>query len=80
MANVKVIFAYCDELGRSLSIDEARTYYFSQKQKKRLTFSCSDRACKISVTGVNYDKKAEDGKKYMTAHYRSHTAHKQECE
>ncbi|RMO89711.1 hypothetical protein ALQ33_200047 [Pseudomonas syringae pv. philadelphi] len=80
MANLKIIFAYCEELGRSVSIDEARAYYFSQTEKNRLTFSCSDRTCKVSVTGINYDKKAEDGKKFLAAHYRAHKVHKQECE
>ena len=34
MSKTKVLFAYCHELGRCLSIDEARTEFFSESRKK----------------------------------------------
>lgn len=65
MSKTKVLFAYCHELGRCLSIDEARTEFFSRKpeERKRFTFSCSDRNCDVTISGVNYHVKAEDGEK-----------------
>lgn len=51
MSKTKVLFAYCHELGRCLSIDEARTEFFSRKleERKRFTFSCSDRNCNVTI-------------------------------
>ncbi|HIF6147733.1 TPA: hypothetical protein ACX3IV_004809 [Vibrio parahaemolyticus] len=45
----KVLFAYCKELGRSLSISEARAEYFAidQEKRKRFSFSCSDQSCGV---------------------------------
>lgn len=34
MSKTKVLFAYCHELGRCLSIDEARTEFFPESRKK----------------------------------------------
>lgn len=79
---MKVIFAYCHELGRSVSIDDARTEFFSRKpeERRRFTFSCSDRNCGITITGVNYHIKAEDGKKFRAAHFASRKPHLPKCE
>jgi hypothetical protein len=54
----KVRFAYCKEADGDLTIDQARTYYFSlpENTRKRLTFLCSDPVCRMPITGVNYDK------------------------
>ncbi|MCE0489550.1 hypothetical protein LU196_05710 [Pantoea sp. Mb-10] len=82
MPKTKVLFAYCLELDRCLSIDEARTEYFSRKpeQRKRFTFSCSDRNCNVTISGVNYHVKAEDGEKFKAAHFRSPQPHAFGCE
>ncbi len=82
MKRAKVLFAYCHELGRSLSIDQARVEYFSKKpeERKRFTFSCSDRSCGVLISGVNYHVMAEDGVKYQAAHYRSPHEHQPGCE
>ncbi|MBZ6976203.1 hypothetical protein JJJ10_09900 [Klebsiella grimontii] len=82
MSKTKVLFAYCHELGRCLSIDEARTEFFSRKpaERKRFTFSCSDRNCDVTISGVNYHVKAEDGEKFKAAHFRSPHPHKFGCE
>ncbi|KLF28676.1 hypothetical protein YA29_16445 [Klebsiella aerogenes] len=79
---MKVLFAYCHELKRSVSIDEARIEYFAidEKNRKRFVFSCSDRQCKVAVTGVNYHVKAEDAPKFKTAHFRAHIPHIAGCE
>lgn len=79
---MKVLFAYCHELKRSVSIDEARVEYFAveESKRKRFVFSCSDRHCNVAVTGVNYHVKAEDGQKFKTAHFRAHTPHIAACE
>lgn len=82
MQKTRVLFAYCHELQRSVSIDEARREFFAldKNKRKRFTFSCSDRQCNVAVTGVNYHIKAEDGPKYKAAHFRSHIPHKFGCE
>ncbi|EIO4563822.1 hypothetical protein LQM11_004463 [Vibrio parahaemolyticus] len=78
----KVLFAYCKELGRSLSISEARAEYFAidQEKRKRFSFSCSDQNCGVLISGVNYHVKAEDGVKFREAHYRSPHPHNPACE
>jgi len=65
-----------------LSIDGARTEFFSRKleERKRFTFSCSDRSCNVTISGVNYHVKAEDGVKFKAAHFRSPHPHKFGCE
>lgn len=82
MSKTKVLFAYCHEFERAVSIDEARAEFFSLpgESRKRFTFSCSDRHCSVGVTGVNYHVKAEDGHKFKDAHYRSHIPHRSGCE
>ncbi|MFC7507960.1 hypothetical protein ACFQUX_13305 [Pantoea stewartii] len=79
---MKVLFAYCNELKRSVSIDEARREYFAldEQERKRFTFTCDDHNCRVTVTGVNYHLKAEDDEKFITAHFRSRTPHHPECE
>lgn len=82
MQKTKVLFAYCHELDRCVSVDEARTAFFSRKleDRKRFTFSCSDRHCKVTISGVNYHVKAEDGQKFRAAHFRSLHSHQPGCE
>lgn len=82
MTKTKVLFAYCNELDRCVSIDEARTEFFSRKphDRQRFTFSCSDRNCNFTIRGVNYHVKAEDGNKFKAAHFRSPYPHHLGCE
>ena len=82
MKKSKVLFAYCHELGRSISIDQAKIEYFSKKseERKKFTFSCSDRNCGVLISGVNYHVMAEDGVKFKAAHYRSPHPHLPGCE
>ncbi|WP_337049924.1 hypothetical protein [Serratia fonticola] len=79
---MKVLFAYCHELGRSVSIDEARVEYFAleDQERKRFTFTCDDHNCRVTITGVNYHLMAEEDEKFITPHFRSRTPHHQECE
>ncbi|HIF5677656.1 hypothetical protein L1D25_13295 [Vibrio parahaemolyticus] len=82
MKKPKVLFAYCHELERSISIDEARLEYFAKdpNERKRFAFSCSDRKCGVLISGVNYHVMAEDGVKFKAAHYRSPHPHMPGCE
>lgn len=82
MSKTKVLFAYCHELDRGISIDEARTEFYSKKQqdRQRFTFSCRDHNCNVTISGVNYHIKAEDGNKFKAAHFRSPHPHHLECE
>lgn len=79
--HVKVIVAYCIELGKIISIGEAQMYFAAQEGiKKRFNFICSDPSCSVSITGVNYDKTTQDGIKFKAAHFRSHEPHTPNCE
>lgn len=80
--NLKVLFAYCQELGRIVSISDARTEFFSRKpeERKRFTFSCSDQSCGVTITGVNYHIKAEEGIKFKASHFASRKPHQPKCE
>lgn len=79
--HVKVIVAYCVELGKIISIGEAQMYFAAQEGiKKRFNFICSDPSCRVSITGVNYDKTTQDGIKFKAAHFRSHERHTPNCE
>lgn len=82
MSKTKVLFAYCHELDRCISIDEARTEFFLRKpyDRQRFSFSCSDRNCNVIISGVNCHVKAEDGKKFKVAHFRSPHPHNLGCE
>lgn len=75
---VKVVVAYCHELERCVSIDEARKefFYLNENERIKFNFSCSDRQCDTLMSGVNYRVKAEDGKKYRAAHFRTPFPHK----
>lgn len=78
----KVLVAFCHELGCNVTIDDARRAYFAleQKDRKRFRFSCSDRHCNVTMSGVNYHVKAEDGDKFKAAHFRSPHPHTPGCE
>ncbi|WP_232625491.1 hypothetical protein [Pectobacterium parmentieri] len=82
MSKTKVLFAYCYELARRVSIDEVRTEFLSQNphDRQRFTFSCSDRNCNVIISGINYHVKAEDRRKFKAAHFRSPHPHYQGCE
>jgi len=73
--------AFCVELKRNISIDEAHFYYFSQDEgnRKRLNFRCGDPKCREIkdplVVGVLYDRKDEPGNKLKSPHFREHSAH-----
>ncbi|OEF85187.1 hypothetical protein [Vibrio splendidus] len=82
MKNIKILFAYCHELERSISINEARFEFFSQKieERKPFKFSCSDRQCGVLMSGVNYRVMPEDDVTFKAAHYRSPHPHMPNCE
>ena len=73
--------AWCVELGREVSITEARREYLSlENQPEGFTFYCHDPACRaatprILVSGVNYRQPAEESAKYRKAHFRAHAKH-----
>lgn len=51
MSKTKVLFAYCHELKKVVSVNDARTEFFSirPEERKRFTFSCSDRNCNVLI-------------------------------
>jgi hypothetical protein len=74
---VEILEAYCVELGRVVDIYDAQKEFFAlpESRRKRFTFRCSDDDCRAEknplVSGVNYDKLAEDTEKYRQIHFRA---------
>ena len=71
---IRINEAYCVELGRTVSITEARRAYFSlPAPRARFTFQCPDSRCLAldkppTITGVNYSSLPTDT--YRAAHFR----------
>jgi hypothetical protein len=74
---VEILEAFCLELDRVVDIYEAQKAYFAMPELKRtrFTFRCSDIDCRREknplVSGVNYDKLAEESEKYRQIHFRA---------
>jgi hypothetical protein len=81
---MKILHAYCLELGDIISIDVARRHFTSTSpQPKRYNFFCSDVNCAVPpvrITGVNYDKLAAEHPKFLAAHFRQLDAHNPQCQ
>ncbi len=84
--------AFCVELQRIMTINEAHRCYFepAPAARRRFTFLCSDKICRerdeggetirTKVTGVNYDKSPKEEDYYLKPHFRSNTPHSPNCE
>ncbi|MFL9951950.1 hypothetical protein PQR65_00905 [Paraburkholderia nemoris] len=78
---MKILEAYCEELGRVMDVYEAQEEFFAlpPARRDRFHFRCSDSDCRAElnplVVGVNYDKDAETSEKYQQAHFRAHPRH-----
>ena len=78
---MEILEAYCVELDRILTIYEAQEAYCAlpAAQRKRFTFRCSDHDCRAAnnplVSGINYDKLAEDSDMYRQIHFRAPKDH-----
>lgn len=74
---MEILEAYCIELGEVVDIYDAQNAYFDlpEGRRKRFTFRCSDEECRRIknplVSGVNYDKLAEETEKYRQQHFRA---------
>jgi hypothetical protein len=89
---LKIQRAYCVELDETVSIDTARSAFFSlnEDERRRFNFLCPDEICRfhnvtgVRITGVNYDKLCEertDEKRLIQpAHYRKNDNHHPDCE
>jgi len=78
---VEILEAYCEELDQVLNIYDAQKAYFAlpAAARKRFTFRCSDHDCRAAanplVSGINYDKLAEDSDKFRQIHFRAPAGH-----
>lgn len=82
MKKIKITAAYCVELGKIVSIEEAHSASM-ERNGAEFQFLCSSKECcqqKIPVTGVNYYKPLS--KQYRTMHFRDNTryTHHENCE
>lgn len=72
--------AFCVEVGRNVTIIEARDIYFSQPEpRSRLNFKCGDARCRVissaNVIGANYDKEENSELKIQSPHFRENCYH-----
>lgn len=81
---MQITRAYCVELGKVISIDDARREFVAGNTGvAQFTFLCSYEPCRAQgtrVTGVNYRKPAQEAVKYRAAHYRGLDEHIDVCE
>ena len=77
---MNIELAYCEEFGKVVDIFEAQALYFEspRNQRRRFNFLCSEVSCRqndVKVSGVNYDKLAEDTDKFVKPYFRSIKEH-----
>lgn len=78
---MEILEAYCEELDQVLNIYDAQKAYFAlpAATRKRFTFRCSDHDCRAAsnplVSGINYDKLAEESDKFRQIHFRAPAGH-----
>jgi hypothetical protein len=84
--NLPITRAFCVELGRVVTITEARREFLSRiPPLGAFTFQCDDQACisttltPVLITGVNYRFAAEEKVKYKAAHFRHEHGHRVGC-
>jgi hypothetical protein len=79
----RITRAYCEQLDRVVTIDEARREFLSEEPaKERYDFLCSERDCHetgVRVIGVAYRTAAHDDDKYIAAHFRHQDDHLPDC-
>jgi hypothetical protein len=74
--------AFCVELGRVVTIDEARRYFVRGQDIEAYHFECSHPACAglgVRIAGVNYRFSAGERPKLMTNHFRRLDDHSLSC-
>lgn len=82
---MRILRAYCVELKRSVSADEARREYLSlEDPPKKFHFFCDSEACasqskRIRVSGVKYQQAAIYKPKYKATHFRELDKHPPDC-
>ena len=85
MATTRILYAYCEELDESVSIDTARRHFVCEEPAlSAYHFYCDDEHCAsqadpVRITGVNYRVPASESAKYVTAHYRLLDSHHELC-
>ncbi|PPD55396.1 MAG: hypothetical protein CTY12_01060 [Methylotenera sp.] len=79
-------YAFCDELKRIVTIDEARREYLScENPPDRFDFFCPDEGCcqsdgsRTRITGANYRKSATEQPQYKTPYFRDWDEHHTNC-
>ena len=84
VSKIKIIEAYCVQLGRVIDIDEA--HFESLKDAppaKRLDFLCSSPSCRakgVKITGASYDRPLSKQQRAMHFRENSHYPHEPDCE
>lgn len=74
--------AYCIELGRTVSIDEARTTFLTREDFSAYHFECAELACRglaVRIAGVNYRFDATAQPKLVSNHFRRLDDHHRDC-
>jgi len=82
---MRILRAYCIELGRSVTADEARREYLSRDNPpSEFHFFCESAACvsqekKVRISCANYRKFASEGTKFVTTYFRRWDDHTPSC-
>lgn len=81
---MRIIYAYCNELGEVATIDTARRHFICEDPPlEKYHFFCDDPHCgeqQVRISGVNYREPATDTDKFIAAHYRKLDNHHGQCE
>lgn len=80
---MRIIYAYCNELGEAVTIDTARRHFICEDPPlEKYHFFCDDPRCgeqQVRISGVNYREPAADTDKFIAAHYRKLDDHHGQC-
>lgn len=78
----RIAHAFCRQLDRLVTIDEARSAFTHAQDITRYDFYCAEPACaafKIRIAGVNYRVDASTGRKLVENHFRRWDDHLPGC-
>jgi hypothetical protein len=79
---IRIEHAFCVQLNRLVTIDEARAAFGAQHDFERFEFYCAEPACalhRVRIAGVNYRIDAATGRKLVENHFRRWDEHRREC-
>lgn len=81
---IRITHAYCEELGKTVTITQARRGFFSADPPcNEFHFFCDSEACKnnaVRISAVNYRVLPKDEQQYKVAHFKRLDTHIKGCD